>query len=95
VTSGSAHNLALESRETLRELDARVVAVLDELNSARSWCTHSRFRGAGRGCLAPLTGPEACRHIEVANRSITTLRVVDGVRRLVRANEVGHLERRR
>ena len=40
------------------------------------------------------TGPEVYRHVEVANCSITTVRVFDGVRRLVRANEVGHLERR-
>ena len=39
------------------------------------------------------TGPEVYRHVEVANCSITTVRVLDGVRRLVRANEVGHLER--
>ena len=37
-------------------------------------------------------GPEVHRHVEVANCSITTLRVLDGVRRLVRANEVGNLE---
>ena len=37
------------------------------------------------------TGPEVYRHLEVANCSITTVRVLDGVRRLVRANDVGHL----
>ncbi len=35
------------------------------------------------------TGPEVYRHVEVA---ITTLRVLDGVRRLAGANEVGTLE---
>jgi broad specificity phosphatase PhoE len=34
------------------------------------------------------TGPEVYRHVEVANCSITTVGVVDGVRRLVRANEL-------
>lgn len=36
-------------------------------------------------------GPEIYRHVEVANCSITTVRVTDGVRRLVRANDVAHL----
>jgi len=37
-------------------------------------------------------GPEVHRHVEVANCSTTTLRLLDGVRRLARANEVGNLE---
>jgi broad specificity phosphatase PhoE len=40
------------------------------------------------------TGPKVYLDVEVASCSITTLRVLGGVRRLVRANEVGHLERR-
>ncbi len=38
------------------------------------------------------TGPEVHRPVEVANCSITTLRLLDGVRRLARANEVANLE---
>ena len=38
------------------------------------------------------TGPEIYRHVEFTNCSITTVRVLDGVRRLVRANEVGYLD---
>jgi broad specificity phosphatase PhoE len=37
------------------------------------------------------TGPEVYRHVEVANCSITTVGVVAGVRRLVRANQTAHL----
>ena len=93
------HTLALEGRETLRELNARVTAVLDELacSSAATGAavvyTHDAVvRAAVAWALG--TGPEVYRHVEVANCSITTVRVLDGVRRLVRANEVGHLERR-
>lgn len=91
------HTLALEGRETLRELNDRVAAVLDELcSSAASGAavvyTHDAVvRAAVAWALR--TGPDVYRHIEVANCSITTVRVNDGVRRLVRANEVGHLER--
>lgn len=92
------HTLALEGRETLRGLNARVAAVLDELacGSATSGAavlfTHDAVvRAAVAWALR--TGPEVYRHVEVANCSITTVRVLDGVRRLVRANEVGHLER--
>ena len=93
------HTLALEGRETLRELNARVAAVLDELtcSSAVSGAvvvyTHDAVVRAAVG-WALRTGPEVYRHVEVANCSITTVRVLDGVRRLVRANDVGHLERR-
>jgi hypothetical protein len=92
------HSLPLEGRQTLRELNARVAAVLDELacNSAalaRSWCTPT-MSCCGRGRLGIRTGPEVYQHVEVANCSITPLRVLDGVRRLGRANGVGHLERR-
>ncbi len=93
------HTLALEGRETLRELNARVAAVLDELagSSAASGAavvyTHDAVvRAAVAWALR--TGPEVYRHVEVANCSITTVRVLEGVRRLVRANDVGHLERR-
>ena len=93
------HRLALEGRETLRELNARVAAVLDELtcSSVASGAvvvfTHDAVvRAAVAWALG--TGPEVYRHVEVANCSITTVRVLDGVRRLVRANQVGHLERR-
>ncbi len=92
------HTLALEGRETLRELNARVAAVLDELtcDSAAPGVavvyTHDAVvRAAVAWALR--TGPEVYRHVEVANCSITTVRVLDGVRRLVRANGVGHLER--
>src|SRR5947209_2914902 len=44
--------------------------------------------------LALRTGPEVHRPVKVANCSITTLRVFDCARRLVRANEVGRLELR-
>jgi broad specificity phosphatase PhoE len=93
-----AHTLALEGRETLRELNDRVAAVLDELcSSAASGAavvyTHDAVvRAAVAWALG--TGPDVYHHVEVANCSITTVRVLDGVRRLVRANEVGHLERR-
>jgi probable phosphoglycerate mutase len=92
------HTLALEGRETLRELNDRVAVVLDELcSSAASGAavvyTHDAVvRAAVAWALR--TGPDVYRHVEVANCSITTVRVLDGVRRLVRANEVGHLERR-
>lgn len=93
------HTLALEGRETLRELNARVAAVLDELagSSAASGAvvvyTHDAVVRAAIA-WALRTGPEVYRHVEVANCSITTVRVLEGVRRLVRANDVGHLERR-
>lgn len=92
------HTLALEGRETLHELNARVAAVLDELacssdDGAAVVYTHDAVvRAAVAWALR--TGPEVYRHVEVANCSITTVRVLDGVRRLVRANDVGHLERR-
>lgn len=92
-------SLALEGRETLRELNARVAAVLDELacRSAASgavvvYTLDAAVRAAVAWALR--TGPEVYRHVEVANCFITTLRVLDRVRRLVRSNEVGHLERR-
>ncbi len=85
------HTLALEGRETLGELNARVAAVLDELtcssvaSGAAVVFTHDAVvRAAVAWALG--TGPEVYRHVEVANCSITTVRVVDGVRRLVRAN---------
>ena len=93
------HTLALEGRETLRELNARVAAVLDELTgrSAASGVavvyTHDAVVRAAVAWALRM-GPEVYRHVEVANCSITTVRVLDGVRRLVRANEVGHLEQR-
>lgn len=40
-------------------------------------------------------GPEIYRHVEVANCSITSVRVVDGTRRLLRANQFAHLDRSR
>jgi broad specificity phosphatase PhoE len=93
------HTLALEGRETLGKLNARVAAVLDELtcssvaSGAAVVFTHDAVvRAAVAWAFG--TGPEVYRHVEVANCSITTVRVVDGVRRLVRANQVGHLERR-
>ncbi|MBC7978924.1 MAG: histidine phosphatase family protein [Myxococcales bacterium] len=58
------HSLPLEGRETLRELNARVAAVLDELACS----------SAASGAVVVYTH--------------------DAVRRLVRANEVGHLDRR-
>ena len=44
--------------------------------------------------LLPEQRRQFSRTRQVANCSITTVRVFDGVRRLVRTNEVGHLERR-
>jgi len=92
------HTLALEGRETLHELNDRVAAVLDELcSSAASGAavvyTHDAVVRASVA-WALRTGPDVYCHVEVLNCSITTVRVLDGVRRLVRANEVGHLERR-
>ena len=73
---------------TNEALDARLVVHID-----RSHDKAIRVTASGPCCWAIRTGPEVYRHVEVANCSITTVRVLDGVRRLVRANEVGHLER--
>ena len=74
------HTLALEGRETLGELNARVAAVLDELtcssvaSGAAVVFTHDAVvRAAVAWALR--TGPEVYRHVEVANCSITTVRV--------------------
>ncbi len=66
------HSLPLEGRETLRELNARVAAVLDEL-----------------ACSSAASGA-----VVVYTHDAVLRAVLDGVRRLVRANEVGHLDRR-
>jgi broad specificity phosphatase PhoE len=41
------------------------------------------------------TGPEIYRHVDVANCSITTVRVGDGLPHLLRTNDIGHLTRTR
>jgi broad specificity phosphatase PhoE len=97
MTSDGTPQPGARGRETQRELNARVAAVLDELACSSAaygavvvWTHDAVARAAVAWALR--TGPEVYRHVEVATCS--TLRVLDGVRRLVRANEVGHLERR-
>src|SRR3954467_253316 len=90
--------LEVEGRETLADLNARVAGALDELfaelvgGRVAVVFTHDAVvRAAVAWALG--TGPEIYRHVEVDNCSITTLGVLAGVRRLVRANESAHLER--
>jgi len=91
------HALEVEGRETLAELNVRVAGALDELfaelldGRVAVVFTHDAVvRAAIAWALG--TGPEIYRHVEVANCSITTVGMVAGVRRLLRANENAHLE---
>lgn len=91
------HALEIEGRESLAVLGARVAAALDELvvgsveGRAAVVVTHDAVvRAAVAWTIG--AGPEIYRHVEVANCSITTLAVVDGVRRLVRSNATAHLD---
>ena len=91
------HAFEVEGRETLGDLNTRVAGALDELfvglvdGRAAVVFTHDAVvRAAVAWALG--TGPEIYRHVEVDYCSITTVRVVAGVRRLVRTNENAHLE---
>ena len=88
------HRLEVDGRETLAALNLRVGEALDELAASAGGAavvfTHEAVvRAAVAWALQ--TGPEIYRHVEVDYCSITTVRVVDGVRRLVRSNVVAHL----
>ena len=90
------HALEVKGRETLADLNVRVAGALDELfadlldGGVAVVFTHDAVvRAAIAWALG--TGPEIYRHVEVANCSITTVGMVAGVRRLVRANENAHL----
>ena len=91
------HRLQLHGRETLAELNARVAEALEELASesvvagaAVVVFTHDAVvRAAIAWALG--TGPEIYRHVEVANCSITTVRIGDGTPHLLRTNDIGHL----
>jgi len=90
------HTLVVPGRETLAELNARVAGALDELfadlvdGRAAVVFTHDAVvRAAVAWALG--TGPEIYQHVEVANCSITTVGVVAGGRRLVRTNQIAHL----
>ena len=91
------HALEMEGPETLADLHARVAGALEELfaelvdGRAAVVFTHDPVaRAAVAWALG--TGPEVYRHVEVANRSLTTVGVVAGVRRLLRTNEYAHLD---
>ncbi len=90
------HRLRLHGRETLTELNARVAEALEELASesvvadAAVVFTHDAVvRAAVAWALG--TGPEIYRHVDVANCSITTVRIGDGLLHLLRTNDIGHL----
>jgi broad specificity phosphatase PhoE len=94
------HRLELHGRETLAELNARVAEALDELTSESVFgdtavvFTHDAVvRAAVAWALG--TGPEVYRHLNIANCSITTVRVGDGLPHLLRMNDIGHLARTR
>ena len=94
------HRLELHGRETLAELNARVAGALEELTSesvfgdAAVVFTHDAVvRAAVAWALG--TGPETYRHVDVANCSITTVRIGDGIPHLLRTNNTGHLVRTR
>jgi broad specificity phosphatase PhoE len=78
-------------------LNVRVADALDELAErlvvgAVVVFTHDAVvRAAVAWALG--TGPEIYRHVQVDNCSITSVRVENGLRRLVRANDVAHLGR--
>lgn len=91
------HALVIEGRESVAELNARVSEALDELvadlvdGGAAAVFTHDAVvRAAVAWALG--TGPEIYRHVEVDNCSISTVGMVAGVRRLVRTNQIAHLD---
>ncbi|MDK1104103.1 MAG: histidine phosphatase family protein [Actinomycetota bacterium] len=91
------HRLQLRGRETLADLNVRVAEALEQLSSesivtgAAVVFTHDAVvRAAVAWALG--TGPEIYRHVEVANCSITTVRIVDGLPHLLRTNDIGHLD---
>lgn len=90
------HRLQLHGRETLAELNARVAEALEELTSESAVAgaavvfTHDAVvRAAVAWALG--TGPEIYRHVDVANCSITTVRIGNGLPHLLRTNDIGHL----
>ena len=90
------HRVQLHGRETLAELNARVSEALDELASESVVAgravvfTHDAVvRAAVAWALG--TGPEIYRHVDVANCSITTVRIGDGIPHLSGTNYIGHL----
>jgi broad specificity phosphatase PhoE len=91
------HALEVAGRESLAALNVRVADALDELAErlvvgAVVVFTHDAVvRAAVAWALG--TGPEIYRHVQVDNCSITSVRVENGLRRLVRANDVAHLGR--
>lgn len=91
------HRLRLRGRETLADLNVRVAEALEQLSSesvvtgAAVVFTHDAVvRAAVAWALG--TGPEIYRHVDVANCSITTVRIVDGLPHLLRTNNIGHLD---
>lgn len=91
------HRLQLRGRETLADLNVRVAEALEQLSSesvvtgAAVVFTHDAVvRAAVAWALG--TGPEIYRHVDVANCSITTVRIVDGLPHLLRTNNIGHLD---
>ena len=97
VWRSEPHRLEIEGRETLGELNARVGAALDALASSGAASdevvalfTHDAvIRAAVAWALG--VGPEIYRHVDVANCSITTVRIRDGVPRLVSSSCTDHL----
>jgi broad specificity phosphatase PhoE len=91
------HALELDGRETLAHLYSRVADGLAELvadladGGVAVVFTHDAVVRAAVA-WAVGSGPEAYRHVELANCSITTVGVVDGLRRLVRTNDKSHLD---
>lgn len=90
------HLLEMHGRETLSALNGRVAEALDELAAesvkpgvAVVFTHDAVVRAAIAWVLG--TGPEIYRHVDVANCSITTVRLVDGIARLVGTNGVDHL----
>ena len=90
------HRLQLQGRETLAELNARVAEALQELESdsvvagvAVVFTHDAVVRAAVAWALG--AGPEIYRHVDVANCSITTVRIDDGVPHLLRTNDISHL----
>ncbi len=90
------HTLQLHGRETLAELNVRVAEALEELApesvvaGAAVVFTHDAVvRATVAWALG--TGPEIYRHVDVANCSITTVRIGNGIPHLSGTNDIGHL----
>ncbi len=90
------HLVQMHGRETLFELNARVAEALDEMAAESAVpgvavvFTHDAVVRAAIAWVLG-TGPEIYRHVDIANCSITTVRLSDGIARLVRSNGVDHL----